>query len=175
MGLIWNTGPTQDLINTLKVEFAANGTSTAPDGTVFSPAIGRWRAIAADFGTKQLATIAAEQNIFAGGAAGTPSDKRWQFWLQKLSNANHKALSQQIHDALLDTGIDEILFAVVPKAKGHAVSVEAPEDVEYDAGIITRVITVRTPTADQVKAMIRARARAKNKAAKKKAAKKKKR
>lgn len=164
MGLIWNSKSTQDMINRLAFEFSGDSTltSTAPNGSRYSPPIGRWREIAqdGDFTTKTLSDIAKDEHIFGDDKFNSEADKKWQKWLTHLGTGNHRKLRDQIGNALLSKTIDEIVFAVVPRKNGNAVKIEDVEETEYHSGLRALVITVRTPTADAVRLFAQRKARA---------------
>ena len=174
MGLIWNTAATAAMIARLAEEFSADATKSSTNpltGAVYMPPIGKWRAIRNDFQNKTLSQIAIEQQIYGGAGAGTPEDGRWQNWLGDLPPGMANKLRSQIYDGLANK-FDEIIIQVVPRGQGQAVKVEDAEETEYHPGLWAQVITVRTPTAHQVRLALRRKARARR--AGKSAAKKKK-
>jgi hypothetical protein len=173
MGLLWNSKGTKLMLERLALEFSgdASETATAPNGLAFSPPITRWQPLRDDFLTKDLRTIAMEQHIYGVDDPNSSENTHWTNWLDDLkSTGAHKKLRGQIWTGLDPNAFDEIVFAVIPKSHGYAVTVEDAETSVDDQGKVAQVITVRTPTARAVRQWVRKkRARqAADKAAKKK-------
>ena len=170
MGMIWNSPATVDMIKQVNVQFSGdNGLSARHGGTSWSPPIRYWQqpVIRDQFnGTtrKSLTDIATDNDV-----TSLLQNDNWMLWLSNLGdyghgNSAHEKLRTAIYKGLNSNKYSEIVFAVSPLPDKDKVK------VSWSEMGATFVITVQTPTYDQMAESIRrmARHRAKKKAAKKK-------
>ncbi len=175
MGLLWNTKATIDMIARINLEFSGDARLNNPV-TGDSPPIKRWQGMRDLFKAanhKELNKIAADGSLFGGGVAGSSEDQSWQSWLSFLGdssqpNGNHEKLRKAIYQGLDNTQYKEIVFSVLPIAKGGAIKVKQT-DATDENGNQYSVILVETPTVAAVQASIKRRKAARSKSRRKKA------
>jgi hypothetical protein len=174
MGLIWNTAATQQMIETLLLEFSGDGNLQGAQGD--SPPIARWQGMSDQFdpgNRHELKDIAAANGLFGGGQQHSSHDDNWQAWLGYLGTSNQPASQHEALRALIFNGLttcDEIVFSVIPRSSRSKIKVTPGGTAINDDGTRTKVIYVETPTARAVALRLRelrrrrdARAKAKKK------------
>jgi hypothetical protein len=170
MGMIWNSPATVDMIRQVNVQFSGdNGLSARHGGTSWSPPIRYWQqpVIRDQFnGTtrKNLTNIATDNDV-----TSPLQNSNWMAWLANLGDhahgsSPHEKLRAAIYKGLNSNKYSEIVFAISPLPDKDKVK------VTWDEIGGTFLITVQTPTYDQMAQSVRrtARRRAKKKAANKK-------
>jgi hypothetical protein len=172
MGMIWNSQATLDMIKQVNTEFSGDPTlSTVHDRANWSPPISYWQQaiVRDDFNstTKKGLTDIAQEN----GVQSPTENGNWMTWLSNLGdytngNSQHEKLRAAIYKGLNGNKYSEIVFSVLPLPDKSHVKVTTNE---VNGSL---VITVHTPTYNQILQSVRKAA--KKRAAKKKAAKKKK-
>jgi len=170
MGMIWNSEATLNMLQRINSEFSNDMSGSTPNGSV--PPIAKWRAMRSNFDKtnhKELKDIAKSNQLFGGGTMGSPNDVKWQAWLGYLGNSsgsssNHEKLRKAIYDGLDGSKFDAIYFSLVPLKKNGNIKVTAyPDEDDRIMGVL-----IETPTVDQVRASLKKKAGAKNKAKAKK-------
>ncbi len=156
MGMIWNSPATMDMIRQVNLEFSGDSTMDASDAPKrVVPPIAYWQAqreaLFNSTARKHLKDIASDNSVTSPTQNG-----HWMEWLTKLgshSNGNspHEKLRAAIYKGLDATKYTEIVFSIIPTARGQKVKVSS------EAVGAAFVILVETPPYDTVDASIRRR------------------